>query len=82
MLYEICSFHAAAPESETYRLRFDQYSDYEKWIRDMAERSEIDTGADLIAGDHVITLSMCTDSSSGRIVMQGKQIWRKEKDAN
>ena len=50
--------------------------------QDMAERSEIDTGADLIAGDHVVTLSTCTDSSSERIVLQGKQIWRKDRDEN
>ena len=75
LLYEICGIHTAAPGSDCYLLRFDNYESYEDWLKEMTTLSEINTSVQLAAGDRIVTLSTCTDSSSQRIVLQGRLIW-------
>ena len=81
LLYEICSIHTTAPGSDSYLLRFDNSASYENWLKEMTACSEIDTALQLAAGDRIVTMSTCTDSSSQRIVLQGRLIWYSDRTA-
>ena len=74
-LYRIVSAHTAAPGSDTYTIRFRDYESYAAWIEKMVRLSVPDCGASASAGDHLVTLSTCTNDSSARMVVQGKRVW-------
>ena len=57
---ETCSIHGAVAGSETFTLRFADYETNNKWQDKMLS----------------LTLSTCTENSSVRMTVQGKQIWK------
>ena len=75
-LYEICSVHLASPGSSTFTLRFSDYEEYRHWLEEMLGKSVIQTGIKLESQDRIVTLSTCTESSSVRMTVQGKLIWK------
>ena len=75
-LYEICSVHQALSGSSTFTVRFENYDQYRKWQDEMLSLSGITTGVKLEYQDRIVTLSTCTENSSIRMTVQGKQVWK------
>ena len=75
------SIHHAAPRSDTYMLRFSDHESYNEWLKVMSEYSAPVTGVVTEPGDRIVTLSTCTQDLSLRIVVQGKLIYRRERES-
>lgn len=71
--YEIFSFSRASVESITYGLEFQWDQTKEKFLKNAADQSWIDTGITPAVTDRVITLSTCSGGDySSRYVVQAR----------
>ncbi|MCC8051585.1 MAG: class B sortase [Clostridiales bacterium] len=74
-LYRIFSIHSAAINGETFTIQFADQEYYVEWVSDMADASDLDTGAEVDAGSPVVTLSTCNGNSATRQVVHGYRVW-------
>ncbi|MCD7842649.1 MAG: hypothetical protein LUG56_09310 [Lachnospiraceae bacterium] len=69
------ALHSAAVNGETFTIQFADQESYGEWVSDMADASDLDTGAVVDAGSLVVTLSTCNGNSATRQVVHGYRIW-------
>ena len=78
LLYEIFSVHPARSGSETFTVRFTDYKAYRSWQEKMKGLSVVPIESQLEYQDRIVTLSTCTESSSTRMTVQGKLVWKRD----
>jgi len=69
--YDIFAAHRVRVGTITYAMQIKESDQREEFIRFALDHSEIDTGIEPAAGDHILTLSTCTGDYSTRWVVQG-----------
>lgn len=75
ILCYIFSWHIAGTSSSTYTVQFKDAESHQQWIDEMANASEIKTGASVEETDRVVTLSTCYSDTGHRRVVHGVQAY-------
>ncbi len=80
MKYHIFSSERTAAASDVYTLEFGSSDSFASYLKKRKACSYYDTGVEVTAEDHLLTLSTCTsDTEEGRRVVQAKLVEVKEK---
>lgn len=69
--YKIFSIHEDEPISPTYTYNFPDLTSLREYAQQMKDLSIYDTGVDVDNATQVVTLSTCTATGDGRIIVQG-----------